>query len=125
MLRVLCLYQIIKPRAALTWLRRFREGQGEWLGKGARHLGLRRTVNAEHLEHAARFFKGHLPEHIASLVAWESLRLVPGSFVKQSLQQAHGDLLGLRALAPATRCTSSTIFEATTTTPRAKGVITV
>ena len=45
------------------------------------------------LKQATKFFKGHLPEHVASLVTWESLNLVPGSFVKQSLQQAHSDLL--------------------------------
>ena len=45
------------------------------------------------IRQATKFFKGHLPEPVASLAVWESLTLVPGSFVKGSLQQAHSDLL--------------------------------
>ena len=42
---------------------------------------------------AVVFFQEHLPEPVASRMDWTSLKLVPGSFVKQSLQQAHSDLL--------------------------------
>ena len=45
------------------------------------------------VEQATKFFKGHLPEPVVALAQWESLTLVPGSFVKHSLQQAHSDLL--------------------------------
>ena len=44
-------------------------------------------------EHAAAFFRNHLPDEVAEVVEWESLGTVPGSFVKRSLQQAHSDLL--------------------------------
>ena len=42
---------------------------------------------------AALFFQEHLPAPLVPHVDFASLRLVPGSFVKQSLQQAHSDLL--------------------------------
>ncbi|GAA5126939.1 Rpn family recombination-promoting nuclease/putative transposase [Luteolibacter yonseiensis] len=44
-------------------------------------------------EHAVAFFKSHLPAEVTALVEWPSLELLPGSFVKSSLQQAHSDLL--------------------------------
>ena len=42
---------------------------------------------------AAALFKEHFPPAVTSLMDWSSLRLEPGSFVKQSLHQAHSDLL--------------------------------
>ncbi len=45
------------------------------------------------LGQATGFFQGHLPQEMAACVRWDSLDLVPGSFVKRSLQQAHSDLL--------------------------------
>ena len=39
------------------------------------------------------FFKGHLSKEIVMLVRWETLELVPGSFVKKSLRQTYSDLL--------------------------------
>jgi predicted transposase YdaD len=44
-------------------------------------------------ERAAALFQGHLPGDLAALLDWPSLTLLPGSFVRQSLQQAHSDLL--------------------------------
>ena len=44
-------------------------------------------------ERAAAFFRGHLPAVLAAQIDWDSLAPQPGSFVKQSLQQAHSDLL--------------------------------
>lgn len=44
-------------------------------------------------EHAASFFKSHLPTGIVAAADWPSLQVLPGSFVKSSLQQAHSDLL--------------------------------
>jgi predicted transposase/invertase (TIGR01784 family) len=44
-------------------------------------------------EYAVAFFQGHLPAETAALVDWSSLALLPGSFVKNSLQQAHSDLV--------------------------------
>ena len=42
---------------------------------------------------AALFFQEHLPAALVPRVDWSSLALMPGSFVKQSLQQTHSDLL--------------------------------
>ncbi len=44
-------------------------------------------------EHATAFFKSHLPSVIVSQIDWPSLIVLPGSFVKSSLQQMHSDLL--------------------------------
>ncbi len=44
-------------------------------------------------EHATAFFKTHLPPAITAKIDWQSLKLLPGSFVKSSLQQVHSDLL--------------------------------
>jgi predicted transposase/invertase (TIGR01784 family) len=44
-------------------------------------------------EHAIAFFKSHLPPAITAHVDWSSLAVLPGSFVKTSLQQVHSDLL--------------------------------
>jgi predicted transposase/invertase (TIGR01784 family) len=44
-------------------------------------------------EHAAAFFKSHLPAGIVAHIDWTSLAVLPGSFVKKSLQQVHSDLL--------------------------------
>jgi predicted transposase/invertase (TIGR01784 family) len=44
-------------------------------------------------EHATAFFKSHLPEAITVRIDWNSLTVLPGSFVKSSLQQVHSDLL--------------------------------
>ncbi len=44
-------------------------------------------------EHAKAFFKSHLPPAITAHIDWDSLTVLPGSFVKASLQQVHSDLL--------------------------------
>ncbi len=44
-------------------------------------------------EHATAFFKSHLPSAISSKTDWPSLAVMPGSFVRSSLQQVHSDLL--------------------------------
>ena len=44
-------------------------------------------------DHATAFFKSHMPPAIAAQVDWNSLKVLPGSFVKSSLQQVHSDLL--------------------------------
>jgi predicted transposase/invertase (TIGR01784 family) len=44
-------------------------------------------------EHAAAFFKSHLPANLTKQIDWASLAVLPGSFVKSSLQQVHSDLL--------------------------------
>jgi predicted transposase/invertase (TIGR01784 family) len=44
-------------------------------------------------EHAMAFFKSHLPPEITGRIDWPSLALLPGSFIKSSLQQVHADLL--------------------------------
>ncbi len=44
-------------------------------------------------EHATAFFKSHLPSAIAAHIDWPSLAVIPTSFVKNSLQQVHSDLL--------------------------------
>jgi len=44
-------------------------------------------------EHAIAFFKSHLPPAITERMDWPSLAVLPGSFVKASLQQVHSDLL--------------------------------
>jgi predicted transposase/invertase (TIGR01784 family) len=44
-------------------------------------------------EYAVAFFRSHLPPAIAAETDWGSLAVVPGSFVKSSLQQVHSDLL--------------------------------
>lgn len=44
-------------------------------------------------EHATAFFKSHLPPEITGRIDWPSLALLPGSFIKSSLQQVHADLL--------------------------------
>lgn len=43
--------------------------------------------------HAGRFFQGHLPSKLVSGLNWSELTLLPGSFVKRTLQQSHSDLL--------------------------------
>jgi predicted transposase/invertase (TIGR01784 family) len=44
-------------------------------------------------EHATAFFKSHLPPAVTAKADWPSLAVLPGSFVKNSLQQTHSDLL--------------------------------
>jgi predicted transposase/invertase (TIGR01784 family) len=44
-------------------------------------------------EHAIALFQGHLPIDVSSKIDWSSLSVLPGSFVKSSLQQVHADLL--------------------------------
>jgi predicted transposase/invertase (TIGR01784 family) len=44
-------------------------------------------------EIAVPYFQRHLPAEIRDRARWEDLRLVPSSFVKTDLQQAHSDLL--------------------------------
>lgn len=44
-------------------------------------------------EYAIAFFRSHLPPAIAAETDWTSLVVLPGSFVKTSLQQVHADLL--------------------------------
>ena len=43
--------------------------------------------------HTAGLLRGHLPAAIVAQIDWDSLVLVPSSFVKRSLRQAHADLL--------------------------------
>lgn len=43
--------------------------------------------------YAAAFFQGHLPPGIVAAIDWSTLALQPASFVRQSLQQSHTDLL--------------------------------
>jgi predicted transposase/invertase (TIGR01784 family) len=56
------------------------------------HDGFFKSVFSEP-EHARAFFKSHLPTDIAAEMDWPSLTVLPGSFVKTSLEQAHSDLL--------------------------------
>jgi predicted transposase/invertase (TIGR01784 family) len=44
-------------------------------------------------EHATSFFKSHLPPAIVAQIDWLTLVVLPGSFVKSSLQKLHSDLL--------------------------------
>ena len=44
-------------------------------------------------EQATAFFKSHLPPEIVVRIDWPSLVVLPGSFIKSSLQQVHADLL--------------------------------
>ena len=44
-------------------------------------------------EHASAFFKSHLTDGLVARIDWSSLTVLPGSFVKSSLQQMHSDLL--------------------------------
>lgn len=44
-------------------------------------------------EHATAFFKSHLPPAITARIDWPSLKVMPGSFIKSSLQRMHSDLL--------------------------------
>jgi predicted transposase/invertase (TIGR01784 family) len=44
-------------------------------------------------EHAIAFFKSHLPPAIVEAIDWNTLQVLPGSFIKSSLQQLHSDLL--------------------------------
>ncbi len=44
-------------------------------------------------ENAAAFFRSHLPPAISSRIHWDSLTVLPGSFVKSNLQKVHSDLL--------------------------------
>ena len=46
-----------------------------------------------HLPRATLFFQTHLDAELVALIDWPSLKLEPASFVKQSLQQTHSDLL--------------------------------
>ena len=43
--------------------------------------------------HAAAFFQRHLPARVAAAMDWAGLQVLPGSFVKTSLEQVHADLL--------------------------------
>ena len=43
--------------------------------------------------HATAFFQSHLPATIVAKTDWSSLTVLPGSFVKSSLQQIHSDLV--------------------------------
>ncbi|MEX1049559.1 MAG: Rpn family recombination-promoting nuclease/putative transposase [Akkermansiaceae bacterium] len=44
-------------------------------------------------EHAIAFFKKHLPSGISARIDWDTLKVIPTSFVKTNLQQVHSDLL--------------------------------
>jgi hypothetical protein len=44
-------------------------------------------------EDAIAFFRSHLPTEVVCSCDWQSLKVLPGSFVKSTLQQAHSDLL--------------------------------
>ncbi len=59
---------------------------------------------------AMDFFQEHLPAPVTSCLDWASLQLVPGSFVKQSLHQAHSDLL-FSVKADGTSCLLYLLFE--------------
>ena len=56
------------------------------------HDGFFKAVFAQP-EHATAFFKSHLPPEIVARIDWPSLVVLPGSFIKSSLQQVHADLL--------------------------------
>ncbi len=56
------------------------------------HDGFFRAIFSQP-EHAREFFKSHLPPEIAKRVEWESLAVMPGSFVKANLRQVHTDLI--------------------------------
>ena len=66
------------------------------------------------LSFAQAFFQEHLPTSVTSRVDWASLQLMPGSFVKQSLKQAHSDLL-FSVNADAVPCLLYLLFEHQTT----------
>ncbi|MGK0187607.1 MAG: putative transposase YdaD [Verrucomicrobiales bacterium] len=44
-------------------------------------------------EDATAFFQSHLPPDVVESCEWSTLKVLPGSFVKSTLQQAHSDLL--------------------------------
>ncbi len=44
-------------------------------------------------ELAIGFFREHLPAEIVAKIDWQTLQVMPGSFVKTELQQVHSDLL--------------------------------
>lgn len=44
-------------------------------------------------EYAVAFFRGNLPRALVDKAEWESICLLPGSFVKSDLKQTHSDLL--------------------------------
>jgi len=44
-------------------------------------------------ENAAAFFKAELPEEVVRLIAWQELRLEPGSFIDSHLRLSESDLL--------------------------------
>ncbi len=44
-------------------------------------------------QRATLFFQTHLDAEVVALIDWPSLKLEPASFVKQTLQQTHSDLL--------------------------------
>ncbi len=54
------------------------------------HDGFFKAVFAQP-EHATAFFKSHLPPEIVARIDWPSLVVLPGSFIKSSLQQVHAD----------------------------------
>ena len=43
--------------------------------------------------HAAAFFQRQLPAPVSAAMDWAGLQVLPGSFVKTSLEQVHADLL--------------------------------
>ncbi len=64
---------------------------------------------------AAVLFQEHLPAPVVERMDWTSLQLMPGSFVKQSLQQAHSDLLFSIQAAEGRSCRLYLLFEHQTT----------
>lgn len=68
------------------------ETTGEPLAAAQTNDGFFKAVFSQP-EHATAFFKSHLPPAIAAKADWDSLKVLPGSFVKSSLQQVHSDLL--------------------------------
>lgn len=66
---------------------------------------------------ATVFFQHHLPAPVAAKMDWPTLQLVPGSFVKQSLEQSHSDLL-FSIQAKGTPCLLYLLFEHQTTIER-------
>ena len=69
------------------------------------HDGLFKDV-FKYPENAAGLLRSNLPEQIAREVDFESLTLVPGSFVDEKLVESHTDLL-FSAMVAGTRCSST------------------
>ncbi|MGL5018070.1 MAG: Rpn family recombination-promoting nuclease/putative transposase, partial [Luteolibacter sp.] len=81
------------PHPSDPWTLRFVESPEEPLAAAAHtNDGFFKAVFSQP-EHATAFFKSHLPPVLTTKIDWPSLVVLPGSFVKTSLQQVHSDLL--------------------------------